>query len=182
LKKFVFLLTLIAAGSHLHAAILYTATLFCATPACISGSVTTQVSWEVEAQVFSVEVDDNLGNFLFGLTGPLVPTNQGSIFPTQQTISGLDLTVINLLTSTVGLSNQNGLGATTAPAPSFANVVLITSDSSITGFTRFTATLPVGTLGVPSPEPVTWGFIAAGLGAMLMARARKQSRGVSNLD
>ena len=170
MRKFVFLLTLLAGASQLPAAVMYTAVLNCDTPACISGSVTTSVSWEVEPQVFSVEVDDNLGGFLFGLTGPLSPTNAGSIFPTQQTVSGLNLTVINLLTSTVGLGIQNGLGASTAPAPSFANVVLITSGGSIGGMTRFTATQG-STL---TPEPVTWGFIAAGIGVMLIARARKR--------
>jgi hypothetical protein len=151
---------------------MYTAVLNCDTSACITGSVTTTVSWEVEAQVFSVEVDDNLGGFLFGLTGPLSPTNAGSIFPTPQTVSGLDLTEINLLTSTVGLGIQNGLGASTAPAPSFANLVLITDGGSIGPMTRFTASIAVGS--TQTPEPVTWGFIAAGLGVMLIARTRKR--------
>ena len=94
----------------------------------------------------------------------------GSIFPTQQTVSGLDLTVINLLTSTVGLNTQNSLGASTAPTPSFANVVLITSSGSISDLTRFTA----ASGSTLTPEPVTWGFIAAGIGVMVLARARKR--------
>jgi hypothetical protein len=116
-------------------------------------------------------VDDDLGNFLFGLTGPLVPTPMGSIFPTQQTVSGLDLTVINLLTSRVGLNSVNSLGIKPAATASFANVVLITSTGSISDMTRFTAIRGFGSS--QTPEPVTWGFIAAGLGVMLIARARK---------
>ena len=170
MRKFIFLLTLLVGGSQLPAAILYTAVLNCNTPACITGSVTASVSWEVEVPVVSVEVDDDLGNFLFGLTGPLSPTSMGSIFPTQQTVSGLDLTVINLLTSTVGLGIQHGLGASTAPAPSFANVVLITSSGSISDMTRFTA----ASGSTFTPEPVSWGFIAAGIGVMVLARARKR--------
>ena len=176
MKKFVFLITLLAAASHLHAAIMYTAVLHCDTGACLTGSVTTEVSWELEALVYSVEVDDNLGNFLFGLTGPLSPTNMGSIFPSPQTVSGLDVTVINLLTSTVGLTTQkSAMGTVMAGTPSFANLVLLTGNSSIT--TRFTASFPVGS--TQTPEPVTWGFVAAGIGVMLIARARKRrtSRG-----
>ena len=173
MKKFVFLLTLLAAAGPLHAAIMYTAILNCSNPGCTLGSVTAEVSWEVEVPVVSVEVDDDLGNFLFGLTGPLMPTPMGSIFPTQQTVSGLDLSVINLLTSTVGLNSVNSLGAKTAATPSFANVVLITSSGSISDLTRFTA----ASGSTFTPEPVTWGLIAAGIGVMVLARARKRRGG-----
>ncbi len=173
MKKFVFLITLLTAGSHLDAAIMYTATLHCDTGACLTGSVTTEVSWEVEPMVFSVEIDDNLGNFLFGLTGPLSPTNIGSIFPSPQTVSGLDVTVINLLTSTVGLTTQkSAMSTVTAGTPSFANLVLLTGTGSITELTRFTASIPFGS--TQTPEPATWGFVAAGIGVMLIARARKR--------
>ncbi|MDP8980298.1 MAG: hypothetical protein M3O35_06885 [Acidobacteriota bacterium] len=173
MKKFVVLLTLVAAGGSLNAAIMYNAVVHCDGGGCLTGSVTTSVSWELEAQVVSVEVDDNLGNFLFGLNGPLVPTNIGSIEPSPQTVSGLDLATINLLTSQVGINSVNRLG-TTAAAPTFANVTLITSGGSIGDSTRFTAFIAFGS--VATPEPVTWSLIAAGLGVMFVARARRAAR------
>ncbi len=164
---------MLAAGGSLNASIMYNAVVHCDGGACLTGSVTASVSWTLEQQVVAVEVDDNLGNFLFGLNGPLVPTNIGSIEPTQQTVSGLDLSIINLLTSQVGITSVNRLG-TTAVAPSFANVTLITSSGSIADSTRFTAFIAVGS--VVTPEPVTWSLIAAGIGVMFLARARRTAR------
>ena len=180
MKKAVFLPALLLAA-NLGASVLSpcpTATSGIAYCAQISGpgSVTTSVSWVLEAQVVSVEVDDNLGNFLFGLTGPLMPTGAGSIFPIPQTISGLDLSVINLLTSTVGLTTVNAQGAISQGTPTFANVVLRTSSGDIADDTRFTAIVPVGS--TQTPEPVTWGFIAVGLSVMVFAKTRRVGKSI----
>lgn len=135
---------------------------------CNDTCVTAYVQWQSEPfPVSFVEVDDNLGGYLFGLNTPFPPQTTGSIVPDPQTISGLSPDVIALISS--GLSTVGGAFSTsfasvrplgTAQVPRFANLNLLDSNRNVIDSVVFTVNA--------APEPAVWSLYGAGLGVMLV--------------
>jgi hypothetical protein len=159
-------LALVAPGSQ-AASLSYNAGIGCG-DTCVTVSLE-WVSWP--DPIGYVEVDDNFGDFLFGLnTGS--PTDTGAILPDPQTISGLSPEEVDLITDgeVITADVQSAITANVeivsyGDSPTSANLCLKSSSEATTcdaGTEFFLATL------ASTPEPAAWSLTGGGL-ALLFA-------------
>lgn len=141
---------------------------------CGDTCVTVSVEWEnIFPGVSYLEVDDNLGDFLFGLnTDPFAETT-GAIDPDPQTISGLSPSVGELIANgAAGLGGDESdslflSGAQGDDTPTYANLVFEDSNGDVIDEVRFS--------GLAVPEPAAWSLTGVGLG-ILFAFGRAHRR------
>jgi hypothetical protein len=156
--------------SVLHAAsISYSAFISC------SNCVTVSLSWANEPTPISfAEVDDNFGNFLFGLNVG-APRTTGSIVPNPQTVSGLSPVVISIISggggnvATALSDGQFGVLVNEPVLGDRAILNLLDADRNIVDSTSFIAT--IGQEG-GVPEPGGWSIAAMGLGVLVFCARR----------
>jgi hypothetical protein len=170
MRKFLALALLLIPVTALHAAtISYNAVIGCG-----NTCVTVSLSWQ---QLFpppsSAEVDDNFGNFLFGLDMPPSPVSSGSL---RETISGLgpdDISTITnsqlIVNSQVTLLAFSSVSSTTPICGTEACLVMKDVDHLPVATLSFVATFEV-------PEPASWALAAGGGLALLLIRRRTRRR------
>jgi hypothetical protein len=159
--KFIALAVLALAAPASHAAtITYNAAIGCG-----DTCVTVSVEWQnIFPGVSYLEVDDNFGDFLFGLNTDPFPESTGQIDPNPQTISGLSLDVASLIDgggAGLGGLESNSLilvGTQGDDTPTFANLVFEDSNHNVIDEVRFS--------GTEVPEPAAWSL--AGVGFLLL--------------
>jgi MYXO-CTERM domain-containing protein len=142
---------------------------------CNNTCVTVDLEWSSwPTPIGYVEVDDDFGDFLFGLNTPPFGETTGSILPNPQTISGLSPGTIALIEN--GGSTVGGLDApdlitfADASVPTYANLCLDSSgpeDDCDAGVERFVAT-------TSAPEPAAWSLTGAGLALLFAWRTRRR--------
>jgi hypothetical protein len=161
------------AASVMQATIMYNAVVDCSTSPL--PCVTVTLSWQNELPAIqSVEVDDSLGNFLFGLTTPSFPQTTGSIQPNPQTVSNLSEYVISAITNShaVGTGASSLFGITGTPT---AELILKDSGQHEVDGVQF-----IATVAPTVPEPAVWSLSGVGL-VLLYLGTRIRRRGSVSL-
>jgi len=155
MKKFLVCLVIATAGTTLHAAILYSATI-----GCQQTCVTVALSWAESFPVNYADVEDKADNVLFALNlGSFAGQTTGEISPYPQTFSTLSANAIS----------EIGSGQAYVSISSIAPGLLGGGEAPDSDGAIFTAQI--------EPEPAVWSLTAAGLaGLFLYARTRRRKR------